>query len=266
MKKDELIASGKLEMYVNGSLGEEEVMEIRQAIADHPEVKKEVELIEITYMSLGEALAPTIPAMVWTKILQVTGKVKRLGSSGGSKINWGAISGWAAAIVCIGGIFWMLDQNNTLEENIQLTTNENTILKDKTEAIQGELTEVTDLLKILGSKNYNTYTLPGNPEVAPTAFAKVHYSESENIAYIDAKGLPAPPEGKVYQVWSLIMEPLTPTSVGLLDGYSTSQGETGIFKFENIASLDAFGITLEPEGGSQSPTLSELYTIGNITP
>src|SRR5690606_18591465 len=104
---------------------------------------------------------------------------------------------------------------------------------------------------------------PGNQAVAPEAFAKVYLNKKENIAYIDAKGLPAPPRGKVYQVWSLKMEPLTPTSVGLIT--EQNQLGEGIYKFVNFPDPEAFGITLEPEGGSETPTLSQLYILGAVS-
>ena len=51
-------------------------------------------------------------------------------------------------------------------------------------------------LDIVRSKDFNAINLPGNVAVAPTAYATVYYNKDENIAYIDAKGLPKPPKGK----------------------------------------------------------------------
>jgi hypothetical protein len=39
------------------------------------------------------------------------------------------------------------------------------------------------------------------------------------LVYVDASGLPEPPEGMVYQVWALKLDPLTPTSIGLLENF-----------------------------------------------
>jgi anti-sigma-K factor RskA len=263
MTEEELILSGKLELYVCGALPSEEISEVEDAIASYPKVKKEVEEIEASLVSLAETVAPPLPAMVWTSILNSIRNVRSINKSGTST-NWAAISGWAAAILCIGGIFWMLQQNNTLKEDIFITTTENTELKNKIELTEGKLTSATDLLAIIGSNDYNAITLPGNAAVAPDAFAKVYFNETEKIAYFDGTGLPKAPVGKVYQVWSLKLDPLTPTSVGLLG--SMSENDTRIFKFENIPDPEAFGITLEPDGGSESPTLSQLYILGTVSP
>jgi hypothetical protein len=43
------------------------------------------------------------------------------------------------------------------------------------------------------------------------------------VVYVDAAGLPEPPKGMVYQVWALKLNPLTPTSIGLLDKFDNNQ-------------------------------------------
>ena len=262
MTPEEIIASGNLELYVCGALPPEEANEVEEAVAAHPEVKREIELIEESLLHLAETVAPPVQAMTWTYILNSIRNVKEMGDSKVKTLNWPAITGWAAAILFMGGIMWMLKQTNDLNNSLQVTTTENTVLKEEKSTVENQLAENNKTLEILRSKDYQAYTLPGNQAVAPEAFAKVYFNKKENVAYIDVKGLPTPPRGKVYQVWSLKMEPLTPTSVGLID----SQNKTGegIYKFVNFPTPEAFGITIEPEGGSEMPTLSQLYTLGMI--
>ncbi|MCW9037998.1 anti-sigma factor [Altibacter sp.] len=264
MSAKEIIDSGKLELYVCGSLSSEEITEVEEALITYPQLRSEVETIEASLINLAEAVAPTLPAMIWTYILNSIRKVRSIKDTDRSSTNWAAIAGWAAAIVCIAGIFWMLQQNTALQDDIQLTTTENEQLREQLTTIEGELTEANDILTVIRSKEYNTIILPGNQAVAPAAYAKVYYNKTDNIAYIDASGLPTPPAGTVYQVWSLKLDPLTPTSVGLLSAVTAS--EKGVYKFENIPDPEAFGITLEPEGGSETPTLSQLYTLGAVAP
>lgn len=60
------------------------------------------------------------------------------------------------------------------------------------------------------------------------------------------------------------MDPFTPNRIGLLSDFENAENK--FFKMENIPPPEAFGITLEPEDGSESTTLSQLYTLGMITP
>lgn len=263
MTPEELIASGNLEMYVCGSLSEEEAAEVQKAIQAYPEVKREVELIEQSLMLLGQTVAPPVQAMSWSTILNAIRNNRNSENPAVKSINWPAFTGWAAAILFMGGIFWMIKQNNDLNNAVQVTTTENTVLREEKSQVANQLAENNEILAILRSKDYQAYTLPGNQAVAPEAFAKVYLNKKENIAYIDTQGLPKPPRGKVYQVWSLKMEPITPTSMGLIS--TGNQKGEGLYKFVDFPEAEAFGITLEPEGGSETPTMSQLYTLGFIT-
>ena len=118
------------------------------------------------------------------------------------------------------------------------------------------------LLEVLRSRNIMRVPLPGK-EFAPTAYATAYWSKAEDITYIDAQDLPAPPPGLVYQVWSLKLDPLTPNSIGLLE--NIEENESRIFVVENEYESEAFGITLEPAGGSKSPTLERLLVLGTIS-
>lgn len=250
-------------MYVCGSLSEEEAAEVQKAIQAYPEVKREVELIEQSLMLLGQTVAPPVQAMSWSTILYAIRNNPNSENPAVKSINWPALTGWAAAILFIGGIFWMIKQNNDLNNAVQVTTTENTVLREEKSQVANQLAENNEILAILRSKDYQAYTLPGNQAVAPEAFAKVYLNKKENIAYIDTQGLPKPPRGKVYQVWSLKMEPITPTSMGLIS--TGNQKGEGLYKFVDFPEAEAFGITLEPEGGSETPTMSQLYTLGFIT-
>jgi len=106
--------------------------------------------------------------------------------------------------------------------------------------------------------------LPGNLAVAPNAYAKVYYNKQENVAYLDTRGLPETTRDKVYQVWSLTMTPLTPISMGLINPENEVDADSGIYRFTNLPITEAFGITLEPAGGSKTPTMDQLYILGTI--
>ena len=109
----------------------------------------------------------------------------------------------------------------------------------------------------------NTVVALAGQAVAPTSFAKIYWNKETSTVYVDATGLPNPPEGKVYQIWSLKLSPtLTPTSIGLLDNFKANDPK--LFTVSGTRDADAFGITLEPAGGSVSPTMDQLYTLGKV--
>jgi anti-sigma-K factor RskA len=258
MTAKEYIESGILELYVYGSLNEAENKEVAAAIAKYPEVKAEVEKIEATLKAVAEHTAPAISGKVWTTINSTLfgSKVRTL------KPSWTVYIGWAASIVLLLGIFLLFNQNNQLKNNLVETQNENQQLIEQLISTEDKLADSEDLLNRLRDKNVRTVNLPGNAAVAPDAFAKVFYNEEQQTVILDAEGLPEPPEGMVYQVWSLKMDPLTPTSIGLLENFASLENK--IFTLDNIPESEGFGITLEPAGGSETPTLEQLYTLGVI--
>ena len=60
-----------------------------------------------------------------------------------------------------------------------------------------------------------------------------------------------------------MLDPFAPTSIGVLDVAQRSQNK-GIYAVDNFEGAQAFGITLEPAGGSPTPTLEQLYTLGKV--
>ncbi|MGC4039226.1 MAG: anti-sigma factor [Flavobacterium sp.] len=109
----------------------------------------------------------------------------------------------------------------------------------------------------------NTIVSLAGQTVAPSAKAKIYWNKQTQVVYVDASGLPTPPAGKEYQIWSLKLQPqLTPTSIGMLTDFKANRSK--IFAVEKTGDAEAFGITLEPVGGSPTPTMEQLYTLGKV--
>ncbi len=81
--------------------------------------------------------------------------------------------------------------------------------------------------------------------------ATLSISPSRDAAVIKMNGVPAPPAGKVYQMWLIPKDGSAPVSQGLMDAQALSKPAV----VKGIGSAAALGITVEPEGGSATPTL-----------
>ena len=80
--------------------------------------------------------------------------------------------------------------------------------------------------------------------------ATVLISSSRDAVVVKMNGVPAPPAGKVYQMWLIPKDGSAPVSQGLMDEAALSKPAV----VRGIASAAALGITVEPVGGSASPT------------
>jgi len=175
--------------------------------------------------------------------------------------SWSSYLGWAASILFAAGLFWMYNQNNDLKSQIEVANQENLQLEQQIADSNSSLEKSQELLATIRDKEITVVPM-GGQAVSPDAYAKAYWNKKEQKVFIDAQGLPEPPDGFVYQVWSLKLSPLTPTSMGLLEDFVLDENK--VFALANLNASEAFGITLEPAGGSASPTMEQLYTLGAV--
>lgn len=263
MNINEYISSGILELYVAGALTEAESVEVTRFLKEYPEIKKEVEQIEAAFMNLSGTMAPSEAEAV---LLSIKGKLleredeKELLSR--SKY-WPQYLGWAASILLLVGLFLLFQKNQALQTEIRAVQIENNEMRQNIFDARDDAEKARELLNILRNQDIQRIALKGQ-QIAPGANAVVYFDKQKNRIFLDAKDLPTPPRDMVYQVWSLKMNPLIPTSIGLLDEFE--ENEEKIFSLENANSSEGFGITLEPAGGSKMPTMERLYSLGTVAP
>ncbi|WP_299063997.1 anti-sigma factor [uncultured Polaribacter sp.] len=258
MNSKEYIASGILELYVAGSLSEKENQEVYEAMQKYPEVLSEVQSIENAIVQLT-AFAKKDSSYAFDDIKnQLKVDAPKVIPISKQKPNWLQYSGWAASLLIGSFLMYTIYQNNQLKNQI---ATEKQQLEEQIDKASNSLAEAEKLITVFRDKEIISIPLAGQ-KVSPTSYAKVYWDKKTKSIYLDAKGLPTPPKGKVYQVWSLKLNPLSPTSLGTLDAFTADNNK--IFTIENANESEAFGITLEPEGGSISPTLEQLYTLGAV--
>lgn len=85
----------------------------------------------------------------------------------------------------------------------------------------------------------------------------VFWNSKENTVYLEVQSLPANNDSTDYQLWALVDG--KPRSLGVFH----SDNSPFVFRMNNADSADAFAITLEPKGGSPTPTLENLTVLGN---
>ncbi|NNL09700.1 MAG: anti-sigma factor [Croceitalea sp.] len=264
MEIENYISSGILELYVAGALSPEENLEVQHYALKHPEVEKEIEAIEGAMLQLTAAASAGIPPSGFDGIRDELDDVIVFKPSASEKrTNWATYLGWAASLILAVGLLWVYRENDSLKTEIEVSQQEKENLEQQIIEARSEVADTENILNQLRDQNVTVVAL-GGQTVSPTSYAKVYWNTEVNKVLIDAQGLPEPPPGYTYQVWSLKLNPLTPTSVGLLDDFVSN--EKRVFELPNENESEAFGITLEPEGGSESPTLEQLYTLGVVGP
>lgn len=258
MDKQEYIESGILELYVFGRLDEAESNEVTKMAESDEDIKNEIISIEKAVINFSESVSPFLSSENYERIRK-TLMIKHSVVEMKPKSNIFLYLGWAASILLLIGIGYQYKQLDDKETQIVNVESQKSDLQKAVVDLELKNKESESALAIVRDNNNAVIALAGQ-EVSPESFAKAYWNKNTKAVHIDASGLPEPPEGMVYQVWALKLNPLTPTSIGLLENFKGNSKK--VFTVENANEAEAFGITLEPAGGSASPTLEQLYTLG----
>ncbi len=263
MDTRDLTESGNLELYVYGLLPEDEARRIAAMSAENPQLREEIEQIELAVIDLSSAFAPFIPASVYRLISSRIAPDSPAPMESVQKrgFNWAALTGWAAAVLLLLGIGYFYKELDERNERVAEVEKQRKSLQEAVVTLEAAKKSGDEALAVVRD-TANTVVALGGQAVSPQSAAKVYWNRETQSVYVDAQGLPRPPEGMVYQVWALKLDPLTPVSIGLLENFEADNRK--IFAVSQAAEAEAFGITLEPAGGSATPTLEQLYVLGKV--
>ena len=131
---------------------------------------------------------------------------------------------------------------------------ENAVLRQQLTATSSELTQINS---VLSSAAWQIIPLKGQ-EPAPASSATVYWDTQGNRWVVTAD-LPPAPEGKVYQLW--FVTPQAKVSAGLIHPDQNGHGFAVLPYPPDIGPLAGAAITLEPDGGSEQPTMP-IYVVG----
>jgi anti-sigma-K factor RskA len=265
------LESGILELYVLGDLSSEEIREVENTIAQHPEVKAEVEAIEnvLQAYAISNAIQPS--KAVRTRILT---SLEDSASSeipvvplqrGGSASNFYKYAFAASVALLLVSIILLFNLNSQLKEtNTQLAVlqSENQQYSNRVNFMYQELEDSKKFLEIYQQPAaYKLVSLKGT-EKAPAASLTVALGLVKEEVMIDLSSLKMPlnDEEHQYQLWALVDG--KPVDLGVFD---STDDHSGMKRMKSVKGAQAFAVTLEPKGGSVNPTMEQMMAMGNIS-
>lgn len=270
MNAQEYIESGVLELYVFGVLNETETKEISTLEKSEMTIKNEIIAIEKSILNLSSSFAPNVSPAVFDKIKTKLELKHNVASENKEVIqlqpknNFKSYLGWAASLLFLLSAGYFYDQSNKNKTAIVAIEKSTSRVQKSLLALELKNKSNEIALNVIRDKNKKIIVLAGQT-ISPTSYAKVYCDPKTKEVFVDASGLPEPPDGMVYQLWSLKMNPLTPTSLGLLADYKNNSSKMFTITTAGADGAEGFGITLEPAGGSKTPTMEQLYALGTTT-
>ena len=252
------IASGILEQYVLGKLNAQQAAEVEQYAAQYPEIKAEIEAIELALEEYALLHGQTPPPGVLSTILQTLGERGTYAQPKGSSSNRTLLAvAWALFFVAALGWLYAYQQNRHQGDTIADLSSELNTLETSCDSVQREKEQLEQELQFLRQPTTQSTIMEGT-ELSPEAIAAVFSNPATQETRLDAGNLPVPPSGQQYQLWAIVDG--NPVSMGVFEVQSDRQGLQSVPYIENA---QAFAITLEPRGGSETPTMEQMYVIGN---
>lgn len=236
----------------------EETQIVEEHLKQFPELKQELDEIEMSLESYAQANAIQPSAGAKRKVMNQlfdhdrkeenkTAPVIRMDKKNRRPLFFK----WVAAAVFILFIGSAV-LNYTYYQKYHEANKELEVAQQKIEQ-QGKSNQAMDEdLSVMTNKYAQPVVLKGTKK-APDAVAKIFWMKNTGDVYIAPANLPKVPAGKQYQLWAIIDG--KPVDGGMIE--STS-GKYHIQKMKSFGKVDAFAITLEKAGGSPTPTLDQM--------
>ncbi len=295
------IESGLLEQYALGELDPPAQAAVEAQAAQHPEVAAELARIQSTLEAFANLHAVSPPPAMRERVLtNVLARIARpagpsaLSTSSSLRADVDAVAGrlnghsgalaplrdtapvagrtgrllWAIAasvalLVSLGGNVLLYNNWQDAHQNLVALEDRQARYAATTQAsqrtLQRDLAGAMQENLVLRDDSYKAVALAGTPQ-HPTAHARVLFNATSNKVYVDVQHLPALPAGQQYQLWAL--DKGQPVDAGVL-ATTTAAGDS-LQQMKNIASAQAFAMTVEPVGGSRNPTLNTMTVMGAI--
>lgn len=267
LNREEYIASGILELYAAGALTPQERQEVEQAAANSEEVRAALEEAQMALEVYAQAYAvqprPALKDRIMQQIEDEALEKAALEASPlypekeSSPYKW--MFAASITLFLISGILsiYFYNQWQQAENRLAVAVAQEQQLAQSFNTVSQRVEQQDLLLRLLRDENYKPVKLQG-VEGHPEASMLIYWSPSQQKVYADAVKLPKPPAGKQYQLWAL--QDGQPIDAGLLQ----VNGQPSIQQMRQIRAAQAFAVTLEPEGGSENPTLEQLYVMGEV--
>ncbi|GEO20844.1 anti-sigma factor [Cyclobacterium qasimii] len=279
MDIQDYISSGKLELFVLGDLNETEQQEVLAMAKKYPEIEQEITAIEEAMLAIDEVSGISPSSGIKNKIFETLEaenkkhsatdipdkplqKEVRLGKEVPLANPWKTFA-VAASVVALVSVFvaiYYANQYSDAEERLAISLQQNGVLAEEIQANQVKLKSLDTGMEKFITGNFDKIPMKGEGfPMQEDALVDVFWDKESKEVLISVNQLAALDEENDYQLWAIGED--GPIGIGLVN-----PGKRIDLQTMNIASgAQAFAITIEPKGGSESPTLEKLVVLGEVS-
>jgi len=269
------IESGILELYVLGDVSQAERLEVEAMAAKHPAIKAELEEIEksLELYAKNNAIEPAegqrdkILNSLLTNLADDRNFSAKSIAEKEAEDNviqfrrpesvtvykYALAACFVLLIVSVAALvnaYKQINQSNTLIASLQ----------SQKEQFSKTVSQQLNDIGVLRDPTFKLLRMAGTAK-SPVSGLSVAWSPAKKQVWIDMATAKMPVNDKAhqYQLWAIVGGKTV--DLGVFDADTTAKD---MVEMKPIASADAFAVTLEPRGGSPSPTMSEMMVLGKF--
>lgn len=277
MNIQDYISSGIIEAYAAGCTTEAEARELEQLAAQHPEIRAALDDASRVLEQYATAHAAPPPAGIRQKIRQ---SLDPLATGSGAQqllstqetdreasrpvqVPVSTISFWKYAtaatvvllVVSAAANMYLMKTKKEADTRIVSLEKEHSKMAFQRDMSKDLEQKFRDRLRALVSADIKSFPLKGLGSHLERK-AILYWNSRTGQVYLSINNLPAPPEGKQYQLWAIVDG--KPVDAGMYD-YDSN---VDFWTMKVIAKAEMFAITVEDLGGSPTPTLDQMVVAG----
>lgn len=281
------IESGILELYVMGQLSAHEMQEVEVRAAISPEIRQEIEAIEIALeeYALKNAIAPgsDLFTNIEAKIISETAVnqpeadippiapvlqspddnfkaqpiVKSL-----KPLQYALAACVALLVVSVIALFNAHSKLDNANEQILTLRTEKDRYASGINVLRKANSDLKSVADMIDDPNWAIVQLAGT-KTAPTAKMMVYWNRKSLDVVVDKTKLKLPVnnQSQQYQLWAIVAG--KPVDLGVFDVNADSTDM--LLKMKEISKAEAFAVTLEKRGGSVNPTMENMVVFAGVS-
>jgi anti-sigma-K factor RskA len=265
------ISSGKLELFLLGELGEREREEVVRMAKKYPEIQKELDQLQDAFLEIDQKSGIAPPDSVKNKIFKTLEaefvKEEKPPVREVSPAKVLPIQPWktyfaaacVAAVLATFAAIYYANQYFDMDQKFTALVQEQSVLAEELNQFKVNFEQKDAQLETLLAGNFEKVSMKGDGfEIEKDALVDVWWDQSASSVFVSVNNLSSLEDQYDYQLWAIGDQ--GPVGIGLVN----ADQKFSLQQMEAVASAGTFAITIEPKGGSQSPTLEKLVVIGNV--
>eukprot|EP01013_Petalomonas_cantuscygni_P001332 TRINITY_DN11368_c0_g1_i2.p2 TRINITY_DN11368_c0_g1~~TRINITY_DN11368_c0_g1_i2.p2 ORF type:complete len:251 (+),score=16.66 TRINITY_DN11368_c0_g1_i2:1440-2192(+) len=246
----------------------------------YPEINQEILAIEDAMLAIDQASAVSPSPILKNKIfdtlesedkapIPLSSEEAKASSEKTRNINtistsnpWKtfAVAASVVAVISVSTAIYYANQYFDVEQRFAIALQQNAVLAEEMQTNQVQLKELNSGMEKFISGDFEKILMKGEDfPMQKDAAVDVFWDKDSKEVLLSVNQLASLDPNNDYQLWAIGEE--GPIGIGLVD-----PGKKFDLQIMDIASdAQAFAITIEPKGGSESPTLEKLVVLGEVS-